>query len=280
MPTAGLVDTHVHLLPDRLAQAIRRVFRDMGMDRFAYPLDPADVLRQHVADGFSTVWTLPYAHQPGMAARLNADVAALARMVTTDRTLVVPGMTVHPADDDPAADVEAGHDGGARVLKLHCSVGRYTPDDPRLAGALSVAGERNVPVVVHAGHAVSGRTDADELEALSTACARHPDTTFVIAHCAQPATARSLELLARHANAMADLTPVVVDLVDLDPAQLEAHHDRLLLGTDAPNTAVPARRVLDWLDDAGLSADARAAITGGNARRLVPDVTGPPYTSR
>ncbi|AXV06300.1 hypothetical protein DVS28_a1608 [Euzebya pacifica] len=269
MELAGLVDSHVHLLPDRLARAIRRVFTDMGMDRFAYPLDTGEVLGAHLADGFTSAWTLPYAHQPGMAARLNADVAALARTLSTAGMTVVPGLTVHPADADPGGDVEAAHDDGGRVLKLHCSVGSYGPDDVRLDGALTVAGERGIPVVVHVGHAPSGRTAGEELDALGVAAARHPDTTFVIAHCAHPATAAAMDLLARHDNLMADLTPVVIELVDLDADQLEAHHHRLLLGTDMPNTAVPAGRVIEWLQRSDLSAEAYTAITGGNARRLV-----------
>jgi hypothetical protein len=36
-----------------------------------------------------------------------------------------------------------------------------------------------------------------------------------------------------------------------------------------PNTAVPAGRVIEWLQRSDLSAEAYTAITGGNARRLV-----------
>ena len=48
-----MVDSHVHLLPDRLAHAIRGFFQQMGPLPFAYPLDPPTVLERHAADGFA-----------------------------------------------------------------------------------------------------------------------------------------------------------------------------------------------------------------------------------
>ena len=46
-----IVDSHTHLLPDRLAAAIRRFFADRGLDDFSYPTDHRTVLDRHHADG-------------------------------------------------------------------------------------------------------------------------------------------------------------------------------------------------------------------------------------
>ncbi len=264
-----MVDAHTHLLPDRLTAAIRRFFEQDGPVPFAYPADPPAVLQRHVADGIDTVWTLPYAHTAGLAARLNADVARLARAWSTPAVTVVPGCTVHPADDDPVRDLTDAVAAGSRVAKLHCSVGRYDLDDGRLQPVLRAAGRLGVPVVVHVGHDASGRTGPGELAAVGRAAQRHPDTILVIAHTAHPATAAAVELLRRHPNLRADLTPVVTELVALDPTTLEERHHQLLLGTDAPNTCVSGLDVLNWLAAAGLSDHAHRAITGGNARALL-----------
>lgn len=268
-PRRGMVDSHVHLLPDRLAHAIRGFFQQMGPLPFAYPLDPPTVLDRHAADGFAAVWTLPYAHKPGMAARLNADIARLAAAWTAGPVQVVPGCTVHPGDPAPAEDLVAAVEAGARVLKLHCSVGSYAPDDPRLDGVHAAAAELGVPVVLHVGHGVAGTTQSEELGAVDRLAAAHPDTTIVIAHTAHPATAAAVALLRRHPNLHADLTPVLLQPVEVTGEVLAELPDRFLLGTDAPNTGLSAAALLDVVEGMGLPDDVWDAVTGGNARRLV-----------
>lgn len=270
-PRSGMVDSHVHLLPDRLASAIRGFFERMGPVPFAYPLDPAEVLARHAADGIAAAWTLPYAHKPGMAATLNADVVRLAAGWALGPVDVVAGCTVHPGDPDPAGDLTAAVEAGARVLKLHCSVGAYDADDPRLAPVHRTAAALGVPVVLHVGHGVAGTTEAEELAPVARLAEAHPDTTVIIAHTAHPATDAAVELIRAHPNLYADLTPVVFQPVEVAGEVLRELPDRFLLGTDAPNTCLPASAVLDRLDDMGLPAEAWAAVTGGTARRLLGD---------
>lgn len=68
------VDSHTHLLPDRLASAIRRFFAEHGAADFQYPLDDHIVLDRDRVDGIVTVWNLPDAHKGGMARELNASM--------------------------------------------------------------------------------------------------------------------------------------------------------------------------------------------------------------
>jgi uncharacterized protein len=265
----GVVDSHTHLLPGRLARAIRAYFDEHLTADLAYPLDDRTVLDRHRADGIEAVWTLPYAHRPAMADELNRSVRELAAALADHPVEVVAGCTVHVADHDPAAIVGRAIDAGARVVKLHCSVGRYEADDPRLDPVFAVAAERAVPVVVHLGHATSGHTEAHELTPVERVATRHPGCPVIIAHCGHRAHRRALDLVAGHPNVHADLTPVVADPVPLAAADASAHHDRLLFGTDAPNTAVPACDLLARVRSWSLAPDEEAAILGGNARRLV-----------
>jgi uncharacterized protein len=59
---AGIVDSHVHLLPERLGAKVRAFFEMGGPVPFAYPLDHGQVAEQVAAEGITTVWTLPSAH--------------------------------------------------------------------------------------------------------------------------------------------------------------------------------------------------------------------------
>ncbi len=271
-----VVDTHTHLLPARLAAAIRGFFDAHLPATLAYPLDHRTVLDRLAAVGIASAWTLPYAHRPGVAADLNAVVVALARDLADHPVEVVPGCTAHPGDPDPAGDVARAADAGARVVKLHCSVGRYDADDAALTGALDVAGARGLPVVVHAGHAIDGTTGAGEMAPLARAAARHPATTFVIAHLGAPAEAAATAVMDAHQNVWADLTPVIDRLPALDAATAVCLGDRLLFGSDAPNVAVDAGAALDRLAGLGVPDAVLDAITGGNARRLLGGSSAPP----
>jgi len=267
--TSEVVDAHVHLLPGRLAAKIRAYFEHgWSAGQLAYPIDPPTLRARLAAEGIGTIWTLPYVHKPGMATGLNDSIAALAAEPGPVR--IVAGATVHPADDDPERIVRhAVEEGGARVLKLHCSVGDHTADDPRLDGVWRWAEAVRLPVVVHVGHRGSGRTVADELDPVEAVARRHPELPLVIAHCAHPSSADALALMDRHPSVHADLTPVVTSPVALPPGALAAYAGRLLFGSDAPNTVIAAGTGLAALRTSGLAPDALAAVTGGTARRLV-----------
>jgi predicted TIM-barrel fold metal-dependent hydrolase len=277
-----VVDAHVHLLPPRLQAAIRGFFDSHGVDsgRFAYPADHGEVCERLAAEGVSEVWSLPYARRPGSAADLNQAMASLAAARRGGPVRVVGGCTVHPGDDQPLTVLRnAVEDMGLRVLKLHCSVGDFSPDDPRLDPVWGYAAEVALPVVLHAGHAADGQTDGAELEPVAAAVAGGgggppppPGARVIIAHCGYPASEAALRLVAGHENVYADLTPVIYQPVQPAAAQLTALAGKVLFGSDAPNTGLTVTQLLDGLPGAELPPAAWAALTGGTARRLVGEV--------
>jgi len=163
----------------------------------------------------------------------------------------------------------AVEDLGLRALKLHCSVGDYSPTDERLDPVWSYAEEVSLPVVVHAGHSVLGTTDADELGPVEEVARRHPGARIIIAHCGHEAVEEAVRLLDTYPNVHADLTPVVVRPVGLSANDAARLSHKLLFGTDAPNTSLAASACLAHLGTMQLGPDQLEAITGGNARRLV-----------
>lgn len=265
-----IVDAHTHLLPHRMAVAVRDFFAQHIPGPLAYPIDHRRVLDSLHADGIDTVWNLPYAHKPGMAADLNRTFAEITATLADHPVAVVTGCTVHPGDTEPAADLsDAVRNGGARFCKLHCSVGGYAPDEDRLTPVWDRAGSLGVPVVIHAGHAPSGHTAVTDLAPLDVVARRHPDTTIVLAHLGHDASGLAVELLRRHPNLWADLTPVVFEPVALTGHLAVEFGDRLLFGSDAPNTAHRAGQLVANLRRLEIPQDVTAQITGGNARRLL-----------
>lgn len=263
------VDVHTHLLPMRLAEKIRSYFAAyMDAAELSYTLNYPELLESHAASGIDTVWNLPYAHKPGMARGLNESMLEVAEQYGTHGVTIVSGCTVHPDDDDPAEDLRVAAQNGAQVLKLHCSVGNYEPTNPRLAPVLAAAGELNVPITIHAGHSITGHTEASELAPISEAVATHPDTTFILAHSGHHSYNEAMELMRIHPNLICDLTPVIYEPVPITAADAEEFSDRILFGTDAPNTGKTAAELLTHLRDSGLSEAAYQSITTSNAHRL------------
>lgn len=262
---AALVDSHTHLLPDRLAAAIRRFFDDLLPSYTRYPYPWQEARGALVTAGVDRCWTLPYAHKPGMARALNAWMAE----TFADDTVVVPGGTLHPGDDVDAEARLALDVLRLPLMKLHCSVGDFAADDPRLDPLWRRVSAGGQPVVVHAGHAVDGTTSDAEIAPIARVATRWPDARIVVAHCGAPATNAVLTLLRAARSVHADLTPVGPVLAQVDGAALAGLEDRVLFGSDAPNTGVTVEDAVAHVRGLGLSPAAEAAVLGGNATRLV-----------
>jgi hypothetical protein len=183
----------------------------------------------------------------------------------------VPAATFHPDDANVGALVRRAFDElGLRLAKLHCSVGNFAADDPRLAPLWRAAEERAIPVVVHAGHDVSGQTQAHELDPIDRIATAHPRLPLVIAHAGLPDVDAALDLLDRHPALHADLTSAVGWHYVFPVERMEALHERLLFGSDCPNTARTIAESVEEIRSLGLGDRALRAIMGENARRLAP----------
>lgn len=263
-----VVDCHTHLLPSPLDERVRQHFGSASRS-LAYPLDHGVLRGRLAAEGVSEIWTLPYAHRPGVAEWLNEATATISSQ--PGPLHVVGGATVHPGDDDPAGIVRrAVEELGLRVLKLHSSVGAFDVDDLRLAVVWEFVAKAAVPVVVHAGHSPAGTTAAEELGPIEAVAARHPEATIIVAHCGYPAVEATLDLLDRHRRLYADLTPVVSRAPAPPAERIHQLRGQILFGSDAPNVAVRLADHLQWLREAIVDQTTLAMVLSGNARALVP----------
>lgn len=270
-----VVDSHVHLLPGRLGEKVRAFFdAGLGTEKpLAYPNDHDFVVNSLHREGVDTLWTLPYAHKPGIAEGLNEAAAETVKQFSESPVSIVGGLTVHPGDDEAVSIVRNAVDKlGLRVLKLHCSVGSFSIDDTRLLPVFSFANERRLPVVVHLGHNVNGRTEAEELPAIAMTADSFPHMPMILAHCGHHSAPAALKLMREHPTLLADLTPVVREFPDVDAANLEHLSDRILFGTDAPNTAISVTECLTWITGMKLSKPALTSILGANALALIANV--------
>lgn len=181
----GIVDVHVHAMPDSLQAAVWRYFDSLADPAWpiAFRGDLGDRLAHLAEIGVTAHTALAYAHKPGMLGWLNGFTLDLA-----DRfEQVIPTFTVFP---EPAMDEEVGAAlaRGGRVCKLHTQVGRYRLSDPRLATTWQRLEQAGVVLLAHvtAVYGVDGGDEFCGIDTLAALLDRHPDLKVVVAHLGMP----------------------------------------------------------------------------------------------
>ena len=235
-----------------------------------YRTEESDRLARLRALGVRAFPSLVYPHRPQMAAWLNAWAADFAR----DHPDVLHTATFYP-EPDAARYVGQALAGGAQVFKAHLQVGVYDPRDPTLEAVWGQLAEAGVPVVVHCGGGpVPGPFTGPG--PFGEVLARHPGLVAVIAHMGMPEYAEFLELAERFEPVHLDTTMVFTDFTEsrmpfppgLRPRLLDLG-DRIVLGTDFPNTPYPYSHQLEVLVRLALGDDWLRAVLHDNAARLV-----------
>jgi predicted TIM-barrel fold metal-dependent hydrolase len=265
-----LVDAHVHLLPERLAAKIRRFFETRKAPPLIYPYEAGAARAALAAAGVGRCWNLPYAHKGGVASGLNRWMAE----TWGPDPFVVPGATVHPDDDVAAVIREASRDLGLMVFKIHCSVGGFAPDDPRLDPLWRQASEARCPVIVHGGSAPEGTATEDEIAAIGRVAGRFPDARIVVAHFGAPAIDRVADLIRRTRSIYADLTPMVATPVEPARFVLAGIERRVLFGSDAPTVGVSIEDSIARVKSWALDPEDERSILGGTAEALLAETAG------
>ena len=276
----GLVDLHVHFLPERVMAKVWGYF-DNAEQHYGTPWpvhykvpepDRLAVLRELGVLHFAP---LVYPHKPGMAAWVTEWALEFAARTPA----AVPSATLFP---EPGVSdyVRAALDAGARVFKMHVQVGAFDPRDELLDGAWGLLADAGVPVVIHCGNGpIRGvHTGMDVFAEVLTA---HPTLTAVLAHAGMPEFDAALELVARFPRVHLDTTMVGTPFsLRMSPlpadwtARLAEHGDRIALGTDFPNIpydyATQLRAIAGWAaQDARLGDGFLRAVLHDTPARLL-----------
>jgi uncharacterized protein len=236
----------------------------------AYREDEDRRLERLRAMGVRAFPSLVYPHRTGMAEWLNtwaADFAGRhADVLHTATFFPEPGVAQY-LDDALVA--------GAQVVKVHLQVGGFDPRAPELDAVWGRLAEAGTPVVVHCGNGpVPGAfTGPGPIAAVLD---RHPRLTAVVAHLGMPDYEAFLGLAERFERVHLDTTMAFTDFseerVPFPPAllpRLAALQDRVLLGSDFPNTPYPYSHQVAALGRLGLSDRWLRAVLHDNAARLL-----------
>ena len=271
----GLIDLHVHFMPKNVMDKVWAYFDAVGPLTgttwpIAYRHDEADRLARLRAMGVLAFGSLIYPHRPQMAAWLNAWAADFA----ADHPDVIRTATFFP-EPDAAAYVGQALAAGTRLFKSHIQVGAYDPRDPLLDEVWGQLADAGVPVVVHCGGGpVPGPHTGPG--PFGEVLARHPSLTAVIAHMGMPEYGEFVALADRFDRVHLDTTMAFTDFtermmpfpVDLRPRLVDLG-DRIVLGSDFPNTPYPYAHQLEALARLELGDDWLRAVLYDNGARLL-----------
>ena len=271
----GLIDVHVHFMPQNVMDKVWAYFDSAGPLTgspwpITYRTQEADRLARLRAMGVRAFPSMVYPHRPDMAEWLNAWAHEFA-LLHDD---VVQTATFYPEPTAPAYVAQALAD-GARLFKVHVQVGAYDPRDPLLEDVWGLLADAGVPAVVHCG---SGPTPGAFTgpEVFAEVLRRHPSLTAVIAHMGMPEYAEFLALARSYPRVHLDTTMAFTDFTqarmpfpsELRP-QLVELGKRILLGSDFPNTPYPYAHQLEALQRLELGEDWLRAVLHDNGARLL-----------
>lgn len=254
----GLVDLHVHFLPERVLAKVWDYFDNAGEHYGVewpvhYKLTEEERLDVLESLRLKTFAPLVYPHKPGMAEWLTAWALDFGSRTPG----AVPTATMY-AEPGVTSYLDAALRAGARVVKVHVQVGGYDPRDPLLDQAWGLLADAGVPVVVHCGDGPipGAHTGIDVFEQVLS---RHPRLTAVIAHAGMPDYLAALGLLERYERVHLDTTMVgtafsqrMAPLPADWAARLAGVADRVALGSDFPNIpyayAEQLAAIASWAD--------------------------------
>jgi predicted TIM-barrel fold metal-dependent hydrolase len=268
----GIVDIHVHAMPDAIQQAVWRHFDTLSDPWPIAYRQPLDVRLATLGRlGVVKFPTLAYAHRPGVAAWLNDFTLTLAEQDAR----IVPTFTIYPEAGVDDYVQEAIERGGACV-KVHLQVGKFSATDHLLDGAWTALEARRIPVVLHAG-AVADGSGGEEWcgpEPVRRLLGAHPGLRLVIAHLGAPDYDSFIDLALEHpeigldtANVFSD-PPVLGDPPVHRRADLVALGDRVYFGSDFPTIPRPFSAQVSAIAGLGWGEDWVRKVLWSNGARL------------
>jgi predicted TIM-barrel fold metal-dependent hydrolase len=268
----GIVDAHVHFLPERLQQAVWRWF-----DRLtpAWPV----TYRSPAPDRLATLrrlcvrhhTALAYAHRPGMLRFLNDYTLGLAAA----EPAVIPCFTIYP-EAGAGQETQRCLRAGGRCVKVHLQVGGFDATDPLLQESWALLQDAGIPVVIHAGAVADGSGNEQWCgpDPVRRLLARFPRLRLVIAHLGAPDYDAFLSLAEQHPGVWLDTAMVFTDPPYLSPfpprlvPRLAGLSERIAFGSDFPTIPHALASQLSGLSALGLGDSWLRDLLWHNGMRL------------
>ncbi len=259
-----IVDIHTHAFPDAIADRAMARLQEEGHFQAALDGHIATLLRSMEEAGIDRSVVVSIATKPDQF----GPILRWSEEIRSER--LIPFPSIHPADREALAHIDAIADAGFKGIKLHPYYQDFTIDDPAMDPLYRRMAERGLRLVAHTGFDIAfPRRRIADPRRIRRVVDRHPDLIFIATHLGAWAdwseTRRWLigrPIYLEVSFALPYMTPeLAVSMLTEHPA------DYLLFGTDSP--WISQAETLAQVRALGLPADREAALLGGNAVRLL-----------
>ncbi len=268
----GIVDAHVHFMPDRLQQAVWDCFDRLSPPwPVTYRMSAPQRLAALARVGVRHHTALAYPHRPGMLRFLNDHTLALAAA----EPAVIGSFTIYP-EPGVAAETARCLLAGAACAKVHLQVGGFDPAHPELETAWAQLEQAGTAVVMHAGAVADGSGNEQWCgpAPVRRLLSRFPGLRLVIAHLGSPDYEEFVTLAEEHPGVWLDTAMVFTDPPYLAPAparlagRMAALGDRIVFGSDFPTIPHAFAAQVAGLARLGLGDDWLRGVLWHNGIRL------------
>lgn len=265
----AVTDAHVHLFPDSVFDAVWQWFESYGWP-IRYRLHARRALDFLFERGVGRVVGLSYAHRPGVSQMLNEHMARLCELYPGRLTGLA---TVFPGEAGADRILDEAFNAGLAGVKLHLHVQCFDILSPELERIYEICGERQKPLVMHAGReprSPAYRCDPHELcgaGKVEQVLKSRPGLRICVPHLGADEFEAFAGMLERYENLWLDTTMALADyLPGPKPLPLASlRPDRVMFGTDFPNIPYAWDRELGRLAAMGLAADVLERVLAENA---------------
>ncbi|MGD8226972.1 MAG: amidohydrolase family protein [Desulfobacteraceae bacterium] len=269
-----IIDTHVHVFPQKLSEAVRQWFEGYAW-KFKYEGSPEELLQTQFDNGVAGLVLLSYAHRPGIADQLNDYVASLIKRFPYTAGLA----TLHPEDKNHGDIIKRAHEElGLCGVKLHCHVQKVAPDDPVLFPTYEALIQFDGVLNIHAGREPAIDAYGLDVRAISGArrvekvLRRYPELKIIVPHLGFDESDRFYSLLEGHPTLYLDTTMMLANFFDapVNGEKLIRYADRILYGSDYPHIPYSMEREVRGILEMDLGEDVTRKIFYVNATKLFP----------
>ncbi len=264
-----IIETHVHIHPDKLQRAIYRWFVDnVGWRNVVVESWQKGVEMLEGNPRLEKYLTFSYAHKPGISGQLNDFTLALADISPK----AIPLMCLHQDDKNPAKIVEEGMKRGFRGIKIHCQVQKVSPADKRFFPAYEKTIELGGFIILHAGTGpfTGPHVGFDNFVPLLKA---FPDLKCIVAHLGAFEPEKFMEAALEHENLYLD---TAFTFVDNPTRRMDAPLDlfrealpKIFFASDYPGITNSYEEAIEAFEELPLTETERDALFYNNAAKFL-----------
>ena len=262
--TMRVIDFHTHAFPDKLAERAMPALEREGHVKGCHDGKVASLLRCMDEAGIERAALCSIATKPEQF----LSILKWSREVSSERLTAFP--SIHPADPEAVARLNAIREAGFQGVKLHPYYQEFVLDEPRMFPIYERAQELNLILVCHTGYDIAfPRERRCDPEKILRVHQGFPRLKFIATHLGAWEMWDDVERLLIGKPIYLE-TSFSIELLGRERARrmILAHpKEYVLFGTDSPWTSQPAS--IRSVQELKLGDEREEAILFENAERLL-----------